>query len=345
MKVNKKGLAIVLISVLLACSLTGCKEKEVETEVTEEKKIQIGMCFDTFVIERWERDRDVFVSTANELGAEVDVQNPNGNVEEQISAIEYFIEKNVDVIVVVPIDCAAITEVINRARSNGIKVIAYDRLVTGVDLDLYISFDNEAVGSLMASSVSEKLIPGDRIVMLCGPETDNNVEQVKDGFIESAKSYGFEIEDCVNLDEWKSELAYQYVSENIDMIKNDVKAILCGNDNLASQVIYALSENRLAGKIVVTGQDADLDACQRIAEGTQYSTVYKPVNLLASQAAHSAVDLALGKGLVYDGKINNGWADIPYIRLEPTLVTAENMDETVIKDGFHQADEIYINIR
>lgn len=335
----------VLVSVLiggLLLSLCACKE-DTDIQSETEQKIKIGMCFDTFVIERWERDRDVFVSTANELGATVDVQNPNGSVEEQIKQLEYFIEQQVDVIVVVPIKSDSLTDVIHKAKSENIKVIAYDRLVRNADIDLYISFDNYVVGSCMAEVLASKLAPGDKVIMLCGPQTDENVALVKEGFKHTIENAGIEIADEVFLDEWKSELAYEYVDNNIDEIRDNIKGIMCGNDNLASQAIFALSENRLAGDILVTGQDADLDACQRIVEGTQTMTVYKHVNLLADQAARSAVDLAEGREIVYDDTIDNGKGEIPYIKLQPETVTADNMDEIIIEPGFHSSAEVYIN--
>ena len=125
-------------------------EQQGGEDSAERKKIEIGMSFDSFVIERWLRDRDVFVSTAQRLGAEVNVQNANGEVEEQISQIEYLIDKGMDVIVIIAIDGDALTDVVSKARAQGIRVICYDRLIRNVGSDLYISFDNEMVGTLMA---------------------------------------------------------------------------------------------------------------------------------------------------------------------------------------------------
>lgn len=341
----KGKIIILLVSMVMLLGFTGCGRTIEETESEAVEKIKIGICFDSFLVERWERDRDVFVTTANDLGAEVDVQNPNGDSEAQVEAIEYFIKKNMDVIVIVPIDSDAIAGVVEKARDKGIKVISYDRMITDSEVDLYISFDNEAVGQCMGNGVGKKLKAGDKVLMICGPQTDSNVAEVAKGFSEKAAENNLDIIDTVYLDAWRSELAYEYVNDNIDLVRTDIKAIMCGNDNLAAGVINALAENRLAGDIVVVGQDAELSACQRIVEGTQLATVYKPVNLLASQAAHTAVDMAMGKELVYDREIVSGKYRVPYIRLEPTLVTAENMESTIISDGFHLESEIYINMR
>ncbi len=339
-------LLFLLGTLLLVC---GCGQNERAQEATgtqqttEEAPVKIGLCFDTFVVERWQRDRDIFVSTASELGADVHVQNANGDVKEQIRQINHLIDEKVDVLVIVPIDADSLTEVINRARNKSIPVICYDRLVNQVQTDLYISFDNETVGHLMGIYLGKNLTVGDKVLMISGPVTDGNVLQVNKGFEEEMEKAGIEVADIAYMDEWKAEHAYEYVNQNIDWIRDDISGIMCGNDNLASQVIYALSENRLAGDILVTGQDADLDACQRIVEKTQAMTVYKPVGLLAEQAAQAAVKLGRGENVTYDETIWNGKADIPYIRLMPESVTAENIDETIIKSGFHQKEDVYIN--
>ena len=157
MSIRKKGtagrivctLSAVLFTVLAASGCVRMEDAAAGSMEQEEPKVQIGLSFDSFVIERWMRERDVFVSAAKELGAEVNVQNANGDVQDQISQIEYFIRKQVDVIVVVAGDCEALTDVMIKAREAGIKTVSYDRLIQNAVCDLYISFDNTEVGRLM----------------------------------------------------------------------------------------------------------------------------------------------------------------------------------------------------
>ena len=187
MRRKRKGtkLNVVLVMTLVSLCLAACAPTDKESvAVTEEEseKIQIGFSMDSFLIERWQRDRDVFVSKAQELGAEVNVQNANGVVEEQISQIEYFIEKNVDVIVVVAIDGDTLTEVVEKAKKSGIKVIAYDRLIHNADVDLYISFDNEKVGSLMATYLKKAVGNDATLIRILGSPADSNVEMADNGF-------------------------------------------------------------------------------------------------------------------------------------------------------------------
>lgn len=193
MSIRKKGtagrivctLSAVLFTVLAASGCVRTEDAAAGSVEQEEPKVQIGLSFDSFVIERWMRERDVFVSAAKELGAEVNVQNANGDVQDQISQIEYFIRKQVDVIVVVAGDCEALTDVMIKAREAGIKTVSYDRLIQNAGCDLYISFDNTEVGRLMARSLLENIPDGGDIFLIQGPLTDHNVTLVREGIDET----------------------------------------------------------------------------------------------------------------------------------------------------------------
>lgn len=333
-------MTVVSVFVIAGCgnALSSGEEKENGSG----EKIQIGMIFDNFIMERWQRDRDVFVSTAKELGAEVNVQNANSSVDEQITLMEYFIKKKVDAIVLIPIDSVPLVPYVKKAQDAGIKVISYDRLVVGTVPDLYISFDNKSVGTLMAQMLSSRLASGDKTLMICGPVTDNNVAQVEAGFKEVMLEKNIDILEVYYADEWKAEHAAAYIRQN-SRLAGQINGLMCGNDNLAEQAIAALAELRLAGEIYVTGQDADLAACQRIVEGTQYMTVYKPVEKLAARAAQETVKLVRTGETESERFTAADGAEVPYIRLEPVGVTADNMKEIIIDGGFHLKEDVYLN--
>lgn len=336
----------ILWIILLGCLLLvgGCAHQEVTVSNQEkDEEIQIGMCFDSFVIERWQRDRDVFVSTAQSLGAKVDVQNANGDVEEQIAQIRYFMKQGVDVIAIIAIDNDKLSEVIREARKAGVKILAYDRMISNANADLYISFDNEKVGELMAQKLAQNLPQGANVLMMCGSSTDKNVEAVERGFRKEAEGK-LNIKDVAYAAGWRPEEAYSYLSTNYRYL-NGVDAIMCGNDSLAGQVVKYLAERRMAGQILVSGQDADLDACQRIVEGTQLMTVYKPVEKLAREAAELAVAMGKGEDIDISQMISDGTYEIPYISLEPVAVDNDNMDEVVIDSGYHLREDVYLNIK
>lgn len=343
-KKRKSLLLILVILVLTAVSVMGCgqavPENDVETE--ESDAIQIGLSMDSFLIERWQRDRDLFVSKAQELGAEVNVQNANGEVNKQISQIEYFIEKRVDVIVIVAIDGSVLSEVVGKAKKAGIKVIAYDRLILNADVDLYISFDNRKVGTLMGEYLREALGDEGNIICINGSPTDNNVTLVFGGFKDALQGSDITIDRTGYADNWLAEIGFDFVSEYLAE-GNIPDGIMCGNDDIATQVVKALSENRLAGQVYVTGQDADLIACQRIVEGTQYMTVYKPLEALAQRTAEMAVAMAKDEVPETEVTVNDGTYDVPFEKLDPVAVTKENMDEVII-GKYHQKSDVYLNV-
>lgn len=342
---KRKLFAILVLFCFVFSSCKGYDGSETQTKDEGDDRIEIGMSFDSFVIERWQRDRDVFVSTAKEMGATVNVQSASGDIKKQIEQIEYFIKKNVDVIVIICIDSDSLKAVVSKAKDAGIKIVAYDRLVTNSNADLYITFDNEMVGTLMATALADNGAEGGKVLMLEGSPLDNNVPMVRSGFLEVCEERNMTIADAINCDGWRAELAADYVYENEDIVSS-VDAIMCGNDNIAGQVIRALSEKRLAGNVPIVGQDADLEACQRIVEGTQTMTVYKPVEKLAKRAAECAISLAKGEELTGDDvtTIFDGSYDISYIGLEPVAVTKDNIDEVIINSGFHLKEDVYLNV-
>jgi D-xylose transport system substrate-binding protein len=344
--IRKRAGQAVLTAVLCLALLSGCGKAAAVSDAgtagssDPAKQPVIGIVFDSFVIERWERDRDVFSATAKELGAEVNVQDANGDPEKQIAIINHFIDSKVDVIVIVATDGKKLTDCVTRAHRAGIKVISYDRLVNNADTDLYISFDNEAVGKYMAEVINDALPDGGSYVKVNGPSTDYNVTLVNQGFDETIHDniHLFDETECAA---WNDEEAFQFLTARPnDLTKAD--AIMCGNDSLAGQTVRALAERQRAGKVIVTGQDADLEACQRIVEGTQTMTVYKPIDELASQAAEYAVRLAKG-GIAADETISDGTYDIPYVRIAPVKVTKDNLDQVIIAGGFHLKEDVYLH--
>ena len=343
MKVMLKKLTAVFALLCLVLT-SGCQHGGKEVVNNDRKDdILIGMSFDSFIIERWQRDRDVFVSTANDLGAVVNVQNAHGDLDEQIAQIDYFIQKKVDAIVVVAIDCYGLSDAVKRAKDAGIYVISYDRLVMNGDVDLYISFDNEMVGQMMAESLVESLPKGSNVISICGPKADQNVAQVGKGFDAVINNSTLNVVKQEYAEGWLAEAAYDFVNREINA-GTVFSGVHCGNDNLATQAVKALSERRMAGTVCVVGQDAELAACQRIVEGTQTMTVYKPVEKLAKQAAEDTIKIIKGESLNATDTIFDGTSEVPYVKLSPIKVTKSNMDQVIIDGGFHRREEVYLNI-
>ena len=198
----------------------------------------------------------------------------------------------------------------------------------------------------MAQALVDALPQGGDIFMIQGPLSDNNVHMLKEGFDDTLEDTNLNVVYEANCDGWTAELAVGYMEEALEKYPH-VKGIMCGNDDIASQVVQVLAENQLAGNVMVVGQDGDLAACQRIVEGTQYMTAFKSIEDLAKEAAKYVVEIGSGKeASELEGvteKVNDGTYDIPARVLEPTAVTRENIDEVNIDGGFHRRDEVYLN--
>ena len=307
----------------------------------------IGLSLDTLKEERWQHDRDIFVESAGKLGADVLVQAANSDDTHQIQDVQALLSRKVDVLVVVPHNGAAMAKAVKLAHDAGVPVIAYDRLITGADVDLYVSFDSVKVGEAQARYLLDHLKGKKpwKIVRIHGAKTDNNAllfKQGQDNVLKPAIARGDVVvvhEDWA--DNWKPENAKKIMNAAITERGRDIDGVLAANDGTAGGAIQALIEEGLAGKVIVTGQDAELAACQRIVAGTQAVTIYKPVKKLAAEAADAAVKLAQGKALVAKTSVNNGKVDVPSIMLDVIPVTKDNMLDVIVKDGVHTKSEIY----
>jgi D-xylose transport system substrate-binding protein len=347
----KLRLALVVLSCLLSLvtGLVLARSGRGSMATTTRARPLIGLSLDTLKEERWQRDRDNFVAQATALGADVKVQSANSDDVRQVSDVRTLITERVDVIVIAPHNGDAMAEAVRLAHDAGIPVLAYDRLIRNCDPDLYMTFDNFHVGELQAQYLVEALAktgPGKkRIIRLYGSKTDNNAAVFKAGQDKVLQpliaSGAIEVvhEDWV--DDWKPENAKKVANAGLNKAGHNFDAILASNDGTAGGAIQALIEEGLAGKIIVTGQDADLAACQRIVGGTQSMTIYKPLKNLAERAAEYAIKLAQRRPVIAAGSYDNGQIQVPTVLLDIIAVTRENLRETVIKDGFHQESEIY----
>lgn len=338
-------LCILIILICMSVQYLGIAERLNNGSVLfgTKKTIKIGFSLGTLKEERWVKDRDILMAKVKELGADIIVQNANNDDQDQLKQVKYLLDQGIDVLIIVPNDYEKASYAVELAKRQGVKVISYDRLVLGSNVDLYISFDNDRVGELMAKYVLDK-VPTGNVVIINGAKSDNNTRLIKIGYDKllqpeiAGKKIKLITEEWAP--NWMKEYAFQVTDELLQENKH-IDAIIAGNDGLAEGAIEALSEHRLAGDVIVVGQDADLAACQRIVEGTQLMTVYKPIEKLADAAAKMAVDLARGEKInlpntIYDGKYN-----VPYYMLVPTPVDKSNIDETIIKDGFHMHEEVY----
>ncbi len=353
--------------VILGVCMLGCQSQK-DTAKTDNSshnlksaQVLIGLSLADLKEERWQRDRDYFVAKAESLGARVIVQDAGGDPNSQARQCDGLLAKGVQVLVVVPKNADAARPIVLNAHAKHVKVISYDRLIADSEVDLYLSFDNEKVGEIQAQALVGKKPKGNYLI-LRGDPADKNSDMVHAGHMKVLQPYldRGDIKIVANqaCDKWLRSEARRITADALQ--KYQVDAILASNDGTASGAISALEDKKLAGKVPVSGQDADLIACQYIWKGIQTVTVYKPIRALAEYAAVAAVKAekaALGQNTENSGqaiettqpnndstvsevKIANGTFQVPAVFLTPIPVTKENLMETVVADGYHTKEEI-----
>jgi D-xylose transport system substrate-binding protein len=331
--------SLVSTGLILALLLAGCAKS------SDSHKIKIGLSLDTLKEERWQHDRDLFVAHATALGAEVLVQAANNDEALQNSQAENLLTEGVDVLVVVPHNGKTAATIVDSAHKAGIPVIAYDRLINDCDLDLYISFDNVKIGEMQADYLVKRQ-PKGNYVLIAGAPTDHNAVMFRQGQMNVLKPLidkgDIKVVEDQWANDWKPEEALKITENALTKNNNQVDAVLVTNDGMAGGVVQALNEQGLAGKVLVSGMDGDLAACQRVAAGTQSMTVYKPIKKLAEKAVELAIALAQ-KQPITDATtmVNNGKKDVPSVLLPAVEVDKDNLDTTIIADGFQKKEDVY----
>ncbi|MFV0450182.1 MAG: substrate-binding domain-containing protein [Vibrio sp.] len=224
------------------------------------------------------------------------------------------------------------------------KVLAYDRLISDADLDFYLSFDNERVGEMQAQAMLDAKPKGNYFLM-GGAPTDNNAKLFRQGQMNILQpkidSGDIKVVGDQWVNYWLAENALKIMENALTANNNQIDVVVASNDATAGGAIQALEAQGLAGKVSISGQDADLAALRRIVNGTQTMTIYKPITTLASRAAEIAVELGNDKAPAHNSSLNNGMKGVPAWLLDPVAVTSKNIKTTVVRDGFHAESEIY----
>ncbi len=309
-----------------------------------DKKIKIGLSLPTQQEERWVRDKATMEEAAKKAGVEIAVQVANMDAAKQDSQVENLISQGINVLILAPHDAKAAASTVDKAHKAGIKVISYDRLVMGTDVDVYLSFDNVKVGELQGQWLTEHLAKGN-IVWLAGAPTDNNATLFKQGAAKylqpkiDSGDYKVVMEQAVV--DWKPDNALKLMENALTANNNNVQGVLAPNDGTAGGCIQALAAQGLAGKVPITGQDSELAAAKRIVEGTQGMTVFKDTRKLGEAAVEAAIKMAKGENPGADQKVNNEKMDVPSILLAAEVVDKTNIDKVLIDSGYLKKEDVY----
>lgn len=329
---------------LLAAAACGGGGASPEAQKSKEPdRPVIGFLLDT-THERWQRDRDLFTERTEALGVRVETRAGEGSHDAQVKHATELLDAGVKVLVIVPNDADRAAEIVAAAKARQVPVIAYDRLIRNADIDLYVTFDTEKVGEMQAQYLLNRA-PKGNYVLIGGSPTDDNTQHFRAGQMKvlgpAVKSGAIRLVADAYAANWSAEEAEKITLAGLDKARNNVVAVVASNDATAGGAIEALEARGLAGKVLVSGQDAELDAARRIVAGTQAMTVYKPLGSLTRLAARAAVQLANGEPVDTVATTDNGQKQVPTMLLEPITVDKGNLDAVLIGDGFLSKDDVY----
>ena len=290
---------------------------------------------------RWETyDRPLLQKAFDQAGVDATISNAEGDKSTQQQQAEQAITNGAKVILLVNLDSGSGAAIAANAKSQGVKVIDYDRLTLDTDAnDYYVSFDNEKVGKLQGQGLVDCVgnKQGAQIAVLNGSPTDNNATLFKNGY-DSVIDPKFDSGDWKKIDDqsvpdWDNQKALTIFEQMLQKNNNKVDGVLAANDGLGNAAISALKQRKLP-QVPVTGQDATLEGIQNIVNGDQCVTVYKPTKEEAGAAADLAIALAKGeKPNATTTPVDNGKQKVPSVLLEPIAITKDN-----IKDYLGEAD-------
>jgi D-xylose transport system substrate-binding protein len=289
-----------------------------------EARPKIGLLMDTMAKEeRWQRDRDLFLERADQLRADVLVEAAERDDARQLQQAESLLARGVQVLVVVPHSSEAAAQIVEAAKKRSVPVISYDRLILKADIDMYLSYDNRDVGEQQAQFLRNRA-PKGNYILLGGAPTDYNAKLIREGQMAALEDAvkGGEIKIVADpwVPEWQADAAMQLTDAALTKARNQVVAVVASNDVTAGGAIKALEKHGLAGKVFVSGQDANVDAVRRLVSGTQVMTVYKPLRPLARAAASTAVQMAKGEKVEGTSTVDNGMKQVQAILFSPTTI-------------------------
>lgn len=345
MKRTRTLLTALLTTTVVAVSLSGCSSSDSGGGSSQSGKGKIGVILpDTKSSVRWEsKDRPALEAAFKEAGVEYNIQNAEGSADQMATIADGMIADGVTVLAIVNLDSDSGASIQQKAASQGVKTIDYDRLTLGGSADAYVSFDNTKVGELQGQGLVDCLggKPAN-VVFLNGSPTDNNATLFSSGahsVIDATPSIKNVGEQAVP--DWDNDKAVTIFEQLYTAAGGKVDGVYAANDGLAGSVISILDKNKRAGQVPVTGQDATVEGLQNILAGTQCMTVYKSATEEAGALAKAAIALANGQTPETNStsRDDQGGRDVPSVLLTPKSITKDNVD-VVFTDGGQSKDEV-----
>ena len=313
-----------------------------------DKPAKVGVILpDTKSSARWENnDKPLLEAAFKAAGVEYDIQNAQGDKTQFQTIADQMITGGANVLMIVNLDSGTGKAVLDKAKSQGVATIDYDRLTLNGGAQYYVSFDNVAVGTLqgegLAKCLEAKGKSSANIVYLNGSPTDNNATLFKQGYdgVLSKMSQYKKVDDQ-SVPDWDNQQAGTIFEQMYTKADGKIDGVLAANDGLGNAAIAILKKNNANGEVPVTGQDATVQGLQNILTGDQCMTVYKAIKKEADAAAALAVGLAKGEQQSAPDTIKDpeSGKDVPSVLLEPVAITIDNVND-VVADGYIKKSEL-----
>lgn len=314
--------------------LSGCKE-----EVPK-----IGILIHSFENDRWIKDKDYLVENLTKLGAEVVFEVADGDQQKQIRQAQEMVDNGVKVLIVASVKQDEAAPIVELAHKKDVKVIAYDRLINGCQLDYYVTANSTKIGELMTTYLTS-LKPVGTYALIPGSKYDNNAMKLFIGQMNVLQPYmekgDIQVVYSEFTEAWTPAEGALHTNNILDQNPDGITGIIAGSDAISDGVLSVLKERGMEGKIMVSGQDAELDNIKAVLSGTQTCDILKPLKEMAQITSELAIALALEKPLTMKFTTeSNGKVLVKSIMIDATVVTKDNVQTTIIASGFHTASQL-----
>ena len=332
--ISISALAAVSVLTLAGCATDAATESGEETAAGSTRACVILPDADSGT--RWEPgDRPALEKALTEAGYEADIQNAQSDTAKYATIADQQLSQGCGVMLLVDYQGAGVA-VAEKAKAQGIPVIAYDRPIAGADY--YLSFDNERVGAFQGQMILDGLaaagidVATASIIYSSGDPADGNAAMFLNGALSVLEAAGatpaFTMEGT-----WDGTKAGTLFEQAFTAVSGKVDAVLAPNDNNAASIIAILDKNGL--KVPVSGQDASIAGLQNVLLGKQWATVWKPFTIQAEAGAKMAITILSGGTPETNKTLEDG---TPFLALDPIVVRPEQVKDVVAAGDASAAD-------
>ena len=329
MKINLRSHCFIILLVCIAVLVAGCGSKE---------KIKVGFLYPSNNFVRFIKEAGFVSERLKQLGVETIVMSGEDDEALQIQNGIKLLDKGVDLLFVIPLNGGTIAPLVREANQRGVPVIAYNRLISNVEYDLFFTGDNVNLAGLFCETALKNK-PVGNYVILAGDRFDRNGIELKnaiDSILAPHVANGnVKIVYESHIDGWRREVAAYELGQVIESFGTDIDVVMACSDPMAAGAREVLKKYDLLGKVILTGQDAEIEAVKSINEGTQTITIYHPSKVLGYKAAELAFDIINGKSArkLANSSTFNGLVYVPTVNVKSVLITKYNIEKELVKVG------------